>query len=93
MHMIQNMPGKEWVIGHKDLAFVIPLKSSRTQLSLYSFVDLTFCLTCTPTTPRRDASRSRWFFRREKEGTNIFIFKLKSRSRAYDWTWQLWCVC
>lgn len=85
------MPGKEWFTGHKQLAWVIPLKSSRTQLSLYSFVDLTFCITCPPTTTQRD-SKSRWFFSRAKEGTNIFVFKLKSRSRAYDWTWQLWCV-
>ncbi|KAF5382546.1 hypothetical protein D9615_002957 [Tricholomella constricta] len=84
------LPGKEWLTGHKDLAFVIPLGSSRTKLSLYSFVDLTFCLTCKPTKPVRDSSRSRWFFNRAKEGTNIFIFKVKSRSRAYDWTWQLW---
>ncbi|RDB17902.1 Meiotically up-regulated gene 56 protein [Hypsizygus marmoreus] len=85
-----RIPGKEWVFGHKDLAFVIPLKSARTQLSLYSFVDMTFCITCPPTTAQRDSSTSRRFFRWAKEGTNIFIFNLKSRSRAYDWIWQLW---
>lgn len=60
-------------------------------MSLYSFVDLTFCLTCTPTSTRRSASKPRWIFSREKEGTNIFVFKVKSRTRAYDWIWQLWC--
>ncbi|KAG5648284.1 hypothetical protein DXG03_004854 [Asterophora parasitica] len=85
------MRGREWFTGHKHLAFVIPLKSSKTHLSLYSFVDLTFCLQCHPTKPiRDDALTSSWPFRRAKEGTNIFIFKVKSRSRAYDWVWQLW---
>ncbi|KAF8158329.1 Pleckstrin homology domain-containing protein [Crassisporium funariophilum] len=85
-----STPGKEWITGHKSLAYVIPLKSSKTRLSLYSFVDLTFCITCAPTTTRLNAATSRWIFSREKEGTNIFVFKLKSRTRAYDWTWQLW---
>ena len=86
----QRTPGKEWAIKRKNLAYVIPLKSSKTKLSLYSFVDLTFCITCAPTTTRLNEATSRWSFSRGKEGTNIFIFKLKSRSRAYDWTWQLW---
>ncbi|KAG5650960.1 hypothetical protein H0H81_010398 [Sphagnurus paluster] len=54
-----RFPGKEWLTGHKKLAFVIPLRSSRTQLSLYSFVDLTFCLTCQPTKPIRDDTKTR----------------------------------
>ncbi|KAF9527557.1 Pleckstrin homology domain-containing protein, partial [Crepidotus variabilis] len=83
-------PGKEWVTGHKHLSYVIPLRSSRTRLSLYSFVDLSFCITCAPTTTSLDENATRWIFRREKHGTNIFIFQLKSRSRAYDWYWQLW---
>ncbi|KDR82730.1 hypothetical protein GALMADRAFT_844524 [Galerina marginata CBS 339.88] len=83
-------PYKEWAVGHKQLSYVIPLRASRTRLSLYSFVDLTFCITCAPTTTRLNASASRWVFSGEKEGTNIFVFKLKSRSRAYDWCWQLW---
>ena len=86
----QRTPGKEWAIKRKNLAYVIPLKSSKTKLSLYSFVDLTFCITCAPTTSRLSETTSRWSFSRGKEGTNIFIFKPKSRSRAYDWTWQLW---
>ncbi|CAA7261359.1 unnamed protein product [Cyclocybe aegerita] len=85
-----NTPGKEWVTKRKHLCYVIPLRSSRTRMSLYSFVDLTFCITCAPTTTRLNETSSRWIFSREKEGTNIFIFKVKSRSRAYDWAWQLW---
>lgn len=85
-----SFPGKEMFTKHKHLSYVIPLKSSRTHLSLYSFVDLSFCLTCPPTTTRLNASSSRWIFNRAKEGTNIFIFKLRSRSRAYDWFWLLW---
>lgn len=92
LNELQSLPGREWVKGHKRLAYVIPLSSSRTRLSLYSFVDLTFCITCPPTTTRVNEKNTRWIFSRTKEGTNIFIFKVKSRSRAYDWTWQLWCV-
>jgi len=83
-----SLPGKEWMTGHKYLAFIIPLRSSNTLLSLYSFVDLTFCFTCAPTTIRQE--KVGCFLRRMKEGSNIFVFKLKSRSRAYDWIWQLW---
>lgn len=86
-----SMPFKERITGHKHLAFIIPLKT-RTRLSLYSFVDLTFCITCPPC-PASDSSNSaRSFFHRSKEGTNIFVFKLKSRSRAQDWMWSLWLV-
>jgi hypothetical protein len=90
LFVFQRTPGKEWAIKRKNLAYVIPLRSSKSNLSLYSFVDLTFCITCAPTTTRLNEATSRWSFSRGKEGTNIFIFKLKSRSRAYDWTWQLW---
>ncbi|EGN92139.1 hypothetical protein SERLA73DRAFT_117776 [Serpula lacrymans var. lacrymans S7.3] len=85
-----NIPGKEWVIGHKHLAYIIPLKSTKTRVSLYSFVDLTFCLTCPPTSIRDNGSKARKLLQHPKEGTNIFIFKLKSRTRALDWTWHLW---
>ncbi|EIW59516.1 uncharacterized protein TRAVEDRAFT_121684 [Trametes versicolor FP-101664 SS1] len=84
-----HTPGKEWLTGHKRLAFVVPLGSSTTRLSLYSFVDLTFCLTCPPSRLRLDGKRRRHIFGTSR-GTNIFIFKLKSRSRAVDWMWQLW---
>ncbi|KAF8631778.1 hypothetical protein AX17_004993 [Amanita inopinata Kibby_2008] len=85
-----DFPGKEWLIGHKYLSFVIPLSTKTTRLSLYSFVDLTFCLTCPPASTRKDALRSPWTFLFERGGTNIFIFKIRSRSRAYDWMWRLW---
>lgn len=85
-----NVPGTKWISGSKyRLAFVVPLKSAKTRLSLFSFVDLTFCLTCPPTAlPGRD-SKARAMFRR-KEGTNIFICKVKSRSRAADWMYTIW---
>ncbi|KAJ3910630.1 Pleckstrin homology domain-containing protein [Lentinula edodes] len=85
-----TIPGKEWITGHKHLSFIIPLKSSRTRLSLYSFVDLTFCITCSPTFRRFNPVKAKWTIHSAKEGSNIFIFKHKSRSRAFDWIWQLW---
>lgn len=85
----QSIPGKEWLTKHKHLAFLVPLDSQDTKLSLYSFVDLTFCLTCPPT-PVHSESKARFIFHRSKEGTNIFVFKVKARSRALDWMWHLW---
>ncbi|KAJ6508926.1 Pleckstrin homology domain-containing protein [Mycena sanguinolenta] len=85
-----NVPGTKWLTGSKyRLAFIVPLKSAKTRLSLYSFVDLTWSLTCTPTSIHHD-SKARAIFRRAKEGTNIFICKVKSRSRAADWMWTIW---
>lgn len=86
----QTIPGKEWLTGHKHLAFIIPLKDARTRLCLYSFVDLTFCITCSPTSRRYNPVKAKWTINSSKEGSNIFIFKLKSRTRAFDWIWQLW---
>ncbi|KAK7690007.1 hypothetical protein QCA50_006649 [Cerrena zonata] len=80
-------PGKEMITGHKHLAFMIPL-DFRTRLSLYSFVDLTFCITC-PAKPLRARSKRRWLLG-AASGTSIFIFKVKSRTRGMDWTWHLW---
>ncbi|KAF4576993.1 hypothetical protein EYR36_004977 [Pleurotus pulmonarius] len=86
-----HLPGKAWFTGHQHLSFLIPLEPS-THLSLYSFVDMSFCLACQPTsTSVASGGKSRWPFRRSKEGQNVFIFKLKSRSRAADWMWQIWC--
>ncbi|KAJ7645455.1 Pleckstrin homology domain-containing protein [Mycena polygramma] len=86
-----NVPGTKWLTGSKyRLAFVVSLRSSQTKLSLYSFVDLTFCLTCPPTSFHSRDSKARAIFRRTKEGTNIFICKVKSRSRAADWMWAIW---
>ncbi|KAI8978669.1 Pleckstrin homology domain-containing protein [Trametes punicea] len=84
-----HTPGQEWLTGHKRLVYVIPLSTSTTRLSLYSFVDLTFCLTCPPAPLRVDGKRPRHMFGTYR-GTNIFIFKVKCRSRAVDWIWQLW---
>ncbi|KAK0449249.1 hypothetical protein EV421DRAFT_1402130 [Armillaria borealis] len=85
-----TIPGKERLTGHKHLAFVVPLKSGRTRLSLYSFADLTFCITCPPTPTYNGTSKSRTFFHIARAGTNIFVFKPKNRSRGQDWMWQLW---
>ncbi|KAF9808582.1 hypothetical protein IEO21_07826 [Rhodonia placenta] len=79
---------KDWVLGHMKLVFVIPLGQSTTRLSLYSFVDLTFCIVCPPA-PLRHRSKRRWLNRRHK-GLNIFVFKIRSRTRAIDWVWKLW---
>ena len=86
----QTIPGKEYIKGHKHLAFLIPLASERTSVSLYSFVDLTFCILCPPTSVPDRYSRARAFLQLSKEGTNVFVFKLKSRTRARDWLWHLW---
>ncbi|KAI0720502.1 Pleckstrin homology domain-containing protein [Cerioporus squamosus] len=84
-----HTPGKEWFLGTKRLSYLVPLGSPSTRLSLYSFVDLTFCVACPPTPVKIDAKRRRHFFGSTR-GTNIFVFKLKSRTRAIDWVWQLW---
>ncbi|KAI0632122.1 Pleckstrin homology domain-containing protein [Trametes polyzona] len=84
-----HTPGREWLTGHKRLAYIVPLGTSTTRLSLYSFADLTFCLTCPPAPLRVDAKRRRHIFGSSR-GTNIFVFKMKCRTRAVDWVWQLW---
>ncbi|KAG1742396.1 uncharacterized protein EDB91DRAFT_1279626 [Suillus paluster] len=85
-----TLPGKENITGHKHLAFIIPLRSQRTCSSLYSFTDFTFCILCRPTPVRNNQSKARRLFRRANEGTNVFVFKAKCRTRAMDWYWQLW---
>ncbi|KAF8555219.1 hypothetical protein OG21DRAFT_1476557 [Imleria badia] len=84
-----TIPGKEYITGHKHLAFLIPLCSERTSVSLYSFVDHTFSILCPPTVRDR-YSRARTFLHLDKEGTNVFVFKAKSPTRARDWLWHLW---
>lgn len=86
-----TLPGKEHITGHKHLAFIIPLKSQRTHSTLYSFTDFTFCILCPRAPVRNNQSKARALFDRVQEGTNVFIFKPKCRSRAMDWYWQLWC--
>ncbi|KAJ7644051.1 Pleckstrin homology domain-containing protein [Roridomyces roridus] len=96
-----NVPGTKWLTGSKyRLAFEVPIKNEgKTRLSLYSFVDLSFCLTCPPSSHSpagsnkanaKERRHRRIFPHWTKEGTNIFICKLKSRSRAVDWLWELW---
>lgn len=84
-----TLPGREFFTGHKKLAFLIPLTSSRTNVSLYSFADLTFCVHCPPIPVDDPRLKARVLFGL-KEGTNVFIFKVKSRTRAEDWLWHLW---
>ncbi|KAI6114026.1 hypothetical protein F5141DRAFT_1213159 [Pisolithus sp. B1] len=79
-----TLPGREFITGHKKLAFLIPLSSSRTNVSLYSFADLTFCVHCPSTVVHNGSSKARALFHNSKEGTNVFIFKNKSRTRAED---------
>ncbi|KAI5986139.1 Pleckstrin homology domain-containing protein [Pisolithus albus] len=85
-----TLPGREFFTGHKKLAFLIPLSSSRTNVSLYSFADLTFCVHCPSTLVHNEGPKAKTLFRIPKEGTNVFIFKHKSRTRAEDWLWHLW---
>lgn len=87
----QTLSAKEWLIKHKHLAFVVPLDNPRTKLSLYSFVDMTFCFV-SPPTPVLSVSKDRLRFHTAKTGLNVFVFKVKTRSRAQDWIWKLWCV-
>ncbi|KAL0960649.1 hypothetical protein HGRIS_005678 [Hohenbuehelia grisea] len=91
-----SLPGKEMFRGHKRVAYAIPLDEldAKTSLSLYSFVDLTFCLSCKPW-PRHQPDdddirklRARWKARPLER--NVFIFKMKTRTRASDWLWLLW---
>ena len=87
----QSIPGAEWLMGHKALTFLIPLEQT-TKLSLYSFTDLSFVLTCPSSSHRtRSRTRTRLLLYGSREGTNIFIFNVRSRTRAVDWMWKLWC--
>lgn len=69
---------------------MIPLTQT-TKLSLYSFTDLSFALTCSSSAFRaRSRTKTRLLLYGSREGTNIFIFNAKSRTRAVDWVWRLW---
>jgi hypothetical protein len=65
---------------------MVPLHAPKTTLSLYSFVDMTFCLVAPPTAI--DGKGGWWHG--SATGNNIFVFKLKSRTRAIDWYWHIW---
>ncbi|KAI0320151.1 hypothetical protein OF83DRAFT_1053638 [Amylostereum chailletii] len=83
-----SIPFKEMLFGHKHLSYQIPLNHPRTKLSLFSFVDLTFCFTCAPMSAHRGTALRLPFYR--KSGTYVFVCKVKSRSRATDWVWHVW---
>ena len=77
------------------MACVIPLQKPDTRLSLYSFVDFTFCLTCTMIHVPKDTLRkatglsARMLFQKSM-GTDVFVFKTKTRTSGIDWMWELW---
>ena len=52
---------------------------------------MTFCFVCPPA-PVRTVSKDRLRFHTAKSGLNVFVFKVKVRSRAQDWMWKLWWV-
>ena len=52
---------------------------------------MAFCITCPPT-PLSALNNDRWRARESNRGTQIFIFKIKSRTRAVDWVWNIWYV-
>ncbi|KAI1789615.1 Pleckstrin homology domain-containing protein [Ganoderma leucocontextum] len=83
-----RMFGRAWFVDSKQLAYVAPLGASSTKLSLYSHLDMSFCITCPPAHLTPESARVRYFH--GDRGTHIFVFKLKCRSRAVDWMWQLW---
>ncbi|GJJ15604.1 hypothetical protein Clacol_009882 [Clathrus columnatus] len=90
-----SMPGKERLWGHKHLARVIPLEPTKTRVSLYSFIDLSFCLTCTeladiPGKHRAYGSITKQIPFLRSTGTHIFVFKTKIRTSGIDWLWDLW---
>lgn len=93
--ILQTVPGKEKLLRHKHLACTIPLDEQEARVSLYSFIDLSFCLTCSErvvTKGENHAYRNivnRVPFLRSN-GTFIFIFKTKVRTSAIDWLWDLW---
>ncbi|KAL1713014.1 Pleckstrin homology domain-containing protein [Schizophyllum commune] len=84
-----STPGKEYITGHKHLAHTIFLWKHKINLTIYSFVDLSFCLFYR-TTSSRSRQVSYFVLHIDTPGTNIFVFKAKTRSRAVDWYWALW---
>ncbi|KAG8886651.1 hypothetical protein FRB97_000071 [Tulasnella sp. 331] len=92
-----SVPGMKWLTHSKHLAFLVPLKKLGTHLSVYSMVDLSFCITCPPVplnlnaTSAADKASKRSVIRSTpRGGTFAFVFKCKSRSRSADWMWHLW---
>ncbi len=75
---------------HKHLAFVIPLRPGSTKISIFSRTDMSICLE-SPPTPTCESRNRKWFYSRGT-GTNLFLLRTKSRSRAVDWVWKLWYV-
>jgi hypothetical protein len=85
---LQAVLTREWMTNQMHLAFQIPLLPSKTTVSIFSNVDMSFCIT----TPKLSAHLHlpTHLFNQDKQITFIFIMKPKTRSRAVDWTWRLW---
>ncbi|KAI0029172.1 hypothetical protein K488DRAFT_57005, partial [Vararia minispora EC-137] len=81
-----NIPLKERVLGHKRLAYSIPLRAAK--LTLYSFTDLSFCIACRAEISQNGVRTDIPWFR--SISVSLFIFKAKNRSRATDWIMRLW---
>ncbi|KAG8826289.1 hypothetical protein FRC19_009348 [Serendipita sp. 401] len=83
-----TITAKEWFTKHKHLAYKIPLIPVKTTVSIFSRVDMSFCITC----PKSTAHSHLPVYRdhEDKLTTLIFICKTKSRSRSVDWVWRLW---
>jgi hypothetical protein len=85
-HAAQENPIKGWLMRHKRLAHVISLKRSKTTLSMFCFTDLAFALTAEPA--RADVKAG--LLHLDREGSSVFVFKHRSRTRSTDWYWELW---
>ncbi|KAG8829407.1 hypothetical protein FRC17_006633 [Serendipita sp. 399] len=81
-----TITAKEWFTKHKHLAYKIPLIPIKTTISIFSRVDMSFCITC----PKFTAHSHLPVHHEDKQTTLIFLCKTKSRSRSVDWVWRLW---
>ncbi|KZS90535.1 hypothetical protein SISNIDRAFT_415343 [Sistotremastrum niveocremeum HHB9708] len=83
-----SLPLKERWLGYKHLAYVITLRPPTTKLALYSFTDMTLCLTAAPTSIHNKLDGRKSIS--DEPGTHIYRFKHRSRSRTVDWAWKIW---
>ncbi|VDC02434.1 unnamed protein product [Peniophora sp. CBMAI 1063] len=83
-----HIPFRERMLGHKRLAYVIPLLDPKPKLMLYSFNDMSFSI-ATKAIGSKEGLRTSVPFYRTNDPC-IFVFKHKIRTRAVDWVWHLW---
>lgn len=86
--ILQSLPLKERWLGYKHLAYVITLRPPTTKFALYSFTDMTLCLTAAPTSIHNKLDGRKSIS--DEPGTHIYRFKHRSRSRTVDWAWKIW---